>query len=54
MLQLPFQNGAPLVIVNAQQTTLDGAATLRYIDLEKTFVALESCFDLLDARKIVF
>jgi hypothetical protein len=47
------QNGAPLVIFNAQQTTQDGAATLRFIDLEKTFVALESWVDLLDVRKTV-
>jgi hypothetical protein len=47
------QNGAPLVIVNAQQTTQDGAATLRFIDLEKTFVALESWVDSLEARKTI-
>ncbi len=47
------QNGAPLVIVNAQQTTQDGAATLRFVDLEKAFIALESWVDLLDVRKTV-
>ncbi len=47
------RNGAPLVIVNAQQTTQDGAATLRFIDLEKTFVALEGWVDTLGVRKTV-
>lgn len=47
------QNGAPLVIVNAQQTTQDGAATLRFIDLEKVFVALESWVDTIEARKSI-
>ncbi|HKL58303.1 MAG TPA: NAD-dependent protein deacylase [Sphaerochaeta sp.] len=47
------RNGAPLVIVNAQQTTQDGAASLRFIDLEKTFVALESWVDTLEARKTI-
>ncbi|MBI9096716.1 MAG: NAD-dependent protein deacylase [Sphaerochaeta sp.] len=47
------QNGAPLVIVNSQQTSQDGAATLRFIDLKKVFIALESWVDTLEARKNV-
>jgi len=47
------QNGAPLVIVNAQQTTQDGMATLRFIDLEKVFVALESWVDTIEPRKTI-
>jgi hypothetical protein len=47
------QNGAPLVIVNSQQTSQDGAATLRFIDLKKAFIALESWVDTLEARKTV-
>ncbi|MDT4761509.1 NAD-dependent protein deacylase [Sphaerochaeta sp. PS] len=46
-------NGAPLVIVNAQQTTQDGAATLRFLDLEKLFTALEGWVDSLEPRKTV-
>ena len=47
------QNGAPLVIVNAQQTTQDGAATLRFLDLEKVFVALESWVDTLETKNTI-
>ena len=44
-------NGAPLVLVNAQRTNQDGAATLRFTDLEQLFNALNSWTDTLMERK---
>lgn len=47
------RNGAPLVIVNAQKTSQDGAASLRFIDLERVFAALEEWIDTLEPRKSI-
>ena len=45
-------NGCPLVIVNAQKTSQDGGASLRFEDLQQTFLALDTWLDTLEPRKI--
>ncbi|MFA6784226.1 MAG: NAD-dependent protein deacylase [Sphaerochaeta sp.] len=44
-------NGAPLVLVNAQKTNQDGAATLKFSDLEQLFTALSRWTDSIVERK---
>ncbi|WP_320129261.1 NAD-dependent protein deacylase [uncultured Sphaerochaeta sp.] len=44
------RNGAPLVIVNAQETNQDTVATLRFSDLEQTFKALSSWFETVEPK----
>ena len=43
--------GAPLVIVNAQKTSFDGSATLRFTDLRQFSEALEDYLAALEIRK---
>lgn len=47
------QHDAPLVIVNAQSTTEDSWATLRFKDLEQVFSTLDTWLDTLPERKII-
>lgn len=46
------RHGAPLVIVNAQETTQDADATLRFRDLEQVFTALGSWIEGQPVRKL--
>ncbi len=43
--------GAPLVIVNAQKTSFDGSATLRFTDLQQFSHAMAQFLETLEARK---
>jgi NAD-dependent deacetylase len=43
-------SGAPLVIINAQKTSQDGGATVRFSDLEQTCKALDSWLDTIKPR----
>lgn len=48
-----LRHHAPLVIVNAQPTPMDAAATLHFSDLEQTFKALDAWLDAQPRRTVL-